>query len=237
MLHELHVDADRERLARAAAREIARRAREAVSARGRFTMAVSGGRNPWTMFHELTSCDVPWDRTQIFQVDERVAPRGDDERNLTHLEASLAGVEVDLLAMPVDEDDLEAAAARYESELPVRFDLIHLGLGPDGHTASLVPEDPVLEVIARRVSLTRPYQGRVRMTLTFDALARCEGLLWLITGEETRPALTRLLAGDETIPAGRVRAPHSLIMTDLDVALTHLSDPISTGRDATGASE
>ena len=228
MHHELHVDADRERLARVAAQEIARRAREAVGARGRFTVAVSGGRNPWTMFRELTSCDVPWDRTQIFQVDERVAPRGDDERNLTHLEDSLAGVEVDILAMPVDEDDLDAAAARYERGLPARFDLIHLGLGPDGHTASLVPDDPVLEVSGRRVSLTGPYQGRVRMTLTFDALARCEGLLWLITGDETRPALTRLLAGDETIPAGRVRAPHSLVMTDLDVAVTGVSDPLTT---------
>ena len=228
MHHELHVDADRERLARVAAQEIARRAREAVGARGRFTVAVSGGRNPWTMFRELTSCDMPWDRTQIFQVDERVAPRGDDERNLTHLEDSLAGVEVDILAMPVDEDDLDAAAARYERGLPARFDLIHLGLGPDGHTASLVPDDPVLEVSGRRVSLTGPYQGRVRMTLTFDALARCEGLLWLITGDETRPALTRLLAGDETIPAGRVRAPHSLVMTDLDVAVTGVSDPLTT---------
>ena len=228
MHHELRVDADRERLARVAAQEIARRAREAVGARGRFTVAVSGGRNPWTMFRELTSCDVPWDRTQIFQVDERVAPRGDDERNLTHLEDSLAGVEVDILAMPVDEDDLDAAAARYERGLPARFDLIHLGLGPDGHTASLVPDDPVLEVSGRRVSLTGPYQGRVRMTLTFDALARCEGLLWLITGDETRPALTRLLAGDETIPAGRVRAPHSLVMTDLDVAVTGVSDPLTT---------
>ena len=228
MRHELHVDADRERLARAAAHEIARRAREAVGARGRFTMAVSGGRNPWTMFRELTSCDMPWDRTQIFQVDERVAPRGDDERNLTHLEDSLAGVEVDILAMPVDEDDLDAAVARYERGLPARFDLIHLGLGPDGHTASLVPDDPVLEVSGRRVSLTGPYQGRVRMTLTFDALARCEGLLWLITGDETRRALTRLLTGDETIPAGRVRAPRSLVMTDLDVAVTGVTDPLTT---------
>ncbi|MBW4030131.1 MAG: 6-phosphogluconolactonase [Acidobacteria bacterium] len=218
MHHDVLVDADLDELARHGARVIAAHARDAVTARGRFTMAVSGGHNPWTMFRELTSCDVPWGQTQIFQVDERVAPRGDRDRNLTYLEDSLRGVDADIVAMPVEDDDLDAAAARYEQRLPARFDLIHLGLGPDGHTASLVAHDPVLEVNDRMVALTGPYQGRRRMTLTYRALARGEQLLWLITGEEARSALTLLLAGDATIPAGRVHAAHSLVMTDLTVA-------------------
>lgn len=217
MHHDLRVDGDLDRLARDAAEFIAAAARDAVAARGAFTMAVSGGRNPWTMFHELTSCDMPWPQTRIFQVDERVAPAGDDDRNLTHLEESLSGVGADIVAMPVQDADLDAAAVRYEQQLPDRFDLIHLGLGPDGHTASLVTNDPVLAVSDRRVAPTAPYQGRRRMTLTYPALERCDGLLWLITGHETRHALTALLAGDDDIPAGRVRAPRSLIMTDLTV--------------------
>jgi len=217
MHHDVHADGDLEGLARDGATYIAAAARDAVAARGHFTMAVSGGHNPWTMFRELTSCDVPWEQTSIFQVDERVAPLGDDDRNLTHLVDSLSGVGANIVAMPVQDQDLDAATVHYEQQLPARFDLIHLGLGPDGHTASLVANDPVLEVSDRLVALTRPYQGRRRMTLTYPALARCEQLLWLITGEETRRALARLLAGDDAIPAGRVRAPRSLVMTDLAV--------------------
>ncbi len=217
MRHDLHVDQDLEGLAHHGANYIAAAARDAVARRGLFTMAVSGGRNPWTMFGDLASCDMPWERTRIFQVDERVAPAGDDERNLTHLERSLSGVDVEVVAMPVQDEDLDAATAAYERGLPARFDLIHLGLGPDGHTASLVANDPVLDVSDRLVALTAPYQGRRRMTLTYPALARTEQLLWLITGEEARGALTALLRGDETIPAGRVSAPRSLIMTDLVV--------------------
>lgn len=217
MRHDLHVDPDLDRLSRHGAAYIAAAARDAVAARGVFTMAVSGGRNPWTMFRDLTACDMPWEHTRIFQVDERVAPSGDDDRNLTHLVDSLAGVDADVAAMPVQDEDLEAATARYEQRLPTRFDLIHLGLGPDGHTASLVANDPVLEVTDHLVALTAPYQGRRRMTLTYPALARTNQLVWLITGEETRRALTSLLAGDETIPAGRVRAPSSLVLTDLAV--------------------
>ena len=116
--------------------------------------------------------------------------------------------------MPVNEDDLEAAAAAYAASLPEHFDLVHLGLGPDGHTASLVPGDPVLSVTDRLVALTQPYQGRVRMTLTYPALARARQILWLVTGEDKKEPLARLLAGDTTIPAGRVEAAASLVMAD-----------------------
>ena len=95
---------------------------------------------------------------------------------------------------------------------------MHLGLGPDGHTASLVPGDPVLDVSDRLVAVTQPYQGYRRMTLTFPALAHAELLLWLIVGAEKRDALVRLLSGDESIPAGRVSAPRSVVMADVDAA-------------------
>jgi 6-phosphogluconolactonase/glucosamine-6-phosphate isomerase/deaminase len=116
--------------------------------------------------------------------------------------------------MPVNDGDLEAAARRYGDSLPARFDLVHLGLGPDGHTASLVPGDPVLEVTDRPVAVTAEYQGHRRMTLTYPALARADQLLWVVTGADKRAPLARLWAGDPSIPAGRVEAAASLIMAD-----------------------
>src|SRR5438093_9992034 len=155
------------------------------------------------MFAHLADEDVPWEATEIFQVDERVAPDGDDDRNLTTIEPRLPAAAVSRLRpMPVTDDDLEAAAARYEELLPQALDLVHLGIGPDGHTASLVPEDPVLGVADRLVALTGgEYEGRRRMTLTYPALASARRVLWLVTGEDKRDALARLLAGDESIPA------------------------------------
>src|SRR5207247_2092112 len=178
---------------------IAEVARSAVADRGEFSLAVSGGEGPWLMFEKLAGEEMPWEATEIFQVDERIAPDGDPDRNLTHLERSLPADALERLRpMPVTDDELVAAASRYDAGLPEALDLVHLGLGPDGHTASLVPGDAVLDVDDRRVALTAgEYQGRRRMTLTYPALAAARQVLWLITGEAKRDPLARLLAGDE----------------------------------------
>lgn len=215
MHHEFREFVDVDALARAAAAFVAERARLAVRATGEFNFAVSGGHTPWKMFAELTSFDMPWGETAIYQVDDRVAPEGDAERNLTSLRDSLATVHPTIMAMPVNDLDLEAAALRYGSSLPGRFDLVHLGLGSDGHTASLVPGDHVLEISDRLIALTDQYQGRRRMTMTYYALERADQLLWLITGSDKRVPLSLLLKGDTSIPAGRVRATRSLVMADL----------------------
>ncbi|HVM66932.1 MAG TPA: 6-phosphogluconolactonase [Acidimicrobiales bacterium] len=217
--HELVVLPDEDALAARAAAWVADLARTTVAARGRFTFAVSGGKTPWAMFATLTqSEDVPWPSVEVFQVDERVAPEGDDARNLTHLHAALSAVPAVVHPMPVNAPDLNGAAAAYGRELPARLDLVHLGLGPDGHTASLVPGDPVLQVTDELVAVTQPYQGHRRMTLTYPALGRAEQLLWLVGGAEKREALAKLLAGDPSIPAGRVTAPKSTVMADAAAA-------------------
>jgi 6-phosphogluconolactonase len=209
-------DDDRD-ASRRAAELIAAAGREAVAARGEFSLALSGGKTPWGMVGVLGDMDeMPWEQTRLFQVDERIAPPGDDARNLTHMVQMLSlAHQGTLRPMPVTSRDLEAAAAEYEAQLPERLDLVHLGIGPDGHTASLVPDDPVLEVDDRRVALTNgEYQGHRRMTLTYPALAAAGKILWLALGEKAREPVARLLAGDRTIPAGRVENEDMVLVAD-----------------------
>lgn len=192
----------------------------AIAARGEFTFAVSGGHTPGQMFAELARRgDFPWRQTAIYQVDERIAPDGDPNRNLTLLWDNLPeGAFAQLHPMPVQEEDLEQAAARYASTLPERFDLIHLGIGADGHTASLVPGDPVLDILDRDVALTGMYMSLPRMTVTYPVLDRARALLWLITGSEKTEALRRLREHDTSVPAGRVGAERALILADKPAA-------------------
>jgi 6-phosphogluconolactonase len=214
----MEILADAESVARRGAEIAAAAAADAVADRGRFEFAVSGGRTPWAMFADLAG-KMPWENVTIYQVDERVAPDGDPDRNLTQLERALPpGGAADVRAMPVTFHDLEAAAAGYAASLPEAFDLVHLGLGPDGHTASLIPGDPVLEVTDRDVALTGEYQGRRRMTLTYPALDRARRILWLVTGDDKVDALARLRAGDESIPGGRVSTAHALVVADAAAA-------------------
>jgi 6-phosphogluconolactonase len=222
MKFEVYADADS--VAREAAAIIAAEARVAVAARGRFIMAVSGGRTPWVMLRALSEQDMPWDKVHVVQVDERVAPAGHADRNLTHLHDSLlkhAPLSVDHVhAMPVEAAGQEAAAAHYGMTLqalagsPPVLDLVHLGLGPDGHTASLVPGDTVLEVTDADVAPTGVYQGRHRMTLTYPMLNRARRILWVVTGSEKVAMLRRLRDGDVSIPAGRVDRGQALLLAD-----------------------
>lgn len=211
-------------VARRAAEIIAADARAAVHARGRFVFATSGGRTPWAMLRALSALDVPWDSVHVLQVDERIAPGGHVDRNLTHISASLAaaGGEIPqhIHPMPVEAADLDQGVQRYGRALeelagsPPILDLVHLGLGADGHTASLVPGDAVLDVANADVALTGPYEGRRRMTLTYPVLNRARRVLWVITGEEKAAPLARLAAADVTVPAGRVRQDHAVVVAD-----------------------
>lgn len=221
---KIKILADADSAAREAAAIIAESVRAAVAARGRFIMAVSGGHTPWLMLRALANEEVPWGSVHVVQVDERVAPAGHPDRNLTQLRASLldhAPMGPDQIhAMPVESPDLEAAVAKYALTLrqiagsPPVLDLVHLGLGPDGHTASLVPGDPVLEVTDADVALTGVYQGRRRMTLTYPMLNRSRSVLWLVTGSEKAGMLVRLRNGDVSIPAGRIRGDDALVLAD-----------------------
>jgi 6-phosphogluconolactonase len=224
VLMKIEILADADTVARKAAALVAAEARTAAAARGRFLMAVSGGHTPWLMLRALASEDVPWESVHVVQVDERVAPAGHPDRNLTHLRESLLEHAPlrpgQLHAMPVESPDLAEAATRYAHTLrelagsPPVLDLVHLGLGPDGHTASLVPGDPVVDVTDADVALTGVYQGRRRMTLTYSILNRSRRILWLVTGSEKVGMLGRLCAGDESIPAGRVRQDRALVLAD-----------------------
>ena len=234
---QIEVFTDADQVASKAADFIAAEAQAAVAARGRFLFAVSGGRTPWLMLRYLLERTVPWNDTYVLQVDERVAPAGHPDRNLTHLRESLLehsrGLQPGsassllrdrLLPMPVNETDLAAAASRYAQEIreiagsPPVLDLVHLGLGADGHTASLLPGDPVLDIDDADVAVTSVYQDRRRMTLTYPVINRSRRILWLVTGDEKAPMLARLREADPSIPAGRVEQRRALVLADRPAA-------------------
>jgi 6-phosphogluconolactonase len=221
---QLEVLRDAETAAARAAAIIAENARAAYQARGLFLIAVSGGHTPWVMLRMLAREEVPWDAVHVFQVDERIAPAGDPDRNLTHLRGSLLENAplnpAHIYAMPVESPDPLAAAAEYAMTLqkiagsPSVLDLVHLGLGPDGHTASLVPSDPVLQVVDRDVVITGLYQGRKRMTLTYPVINRARKILWVVTGSEKVKPLGQLLNADTSIPGGRIRRDTAFVLAD-----------------------
>jgi 6-phosphogluconolactonase len=215
-------------VAKGAASLIAEEARKAVNARGRFVMAVSGGKTPWQMLRDLAQEEVPWASVHIVQVDERIAPAGDPDRNLTHLRESLlshAPIPPEQIhAMPVEAADAELACLDYTGALnslcgvPPVLDLVHLGLGPDGHTASLIPGDSVCQVLDREIALTGVYQNRRRMTLTYPVINRARAILWVVTGGEKAPMVPRLLAGDPAIPSGSIAQQNATLLLDAPAA-------------------
>lgn len=216
----------------AGANFISARAAEAVADRGQFTLALSGGSTPWIMLGKLAGHELPWDCVKIFQVDERVAADGSEERNLVHIREKFADrialPAENLFAMPVVSEDLEQAASHYQKTMsdvagdPPILDVIHLGLGGDGHTASLLPGDPVLNDSERDVAITDTYNGRQRMTLTYSIINRSRQLLWLITGEGKADMLSRLIQGDSDIPAGRISQQQATIVADTAALSGHV---------------
>jgi 6-phosphogluconolactonase len=223
---DIQILTDSDAVAREAAKLIAKLAQQSVTERGRFVMAVSGGTTPWQMLRELGKEDLPWENVYVIQVDEREAPEGHPDRNLTHLLESLlehAPISEDhILVMPVNLGNLELGARHYSETLcllagsPPVLDMVHLGLGVDGHTASLVPDDPALRIDDRDVASTGIYQGRKRMTLTYPLINRSRTVLWLVTGAGKGSMLKRLLDADESIPAGRICQDHAIILADRD---------------------
>ena len=218
---EIQICPDPDTLAREAAAHVEERIRAAVEARGLAIVAFSGGKAPTPMLAELATRDLPWDRVQVVQVDDRVAPDGHPDRNWEMIRRSLiepAGLpEANARPMPVTDPDLKPAAVRYAALLrdlcgePPVLDVVHLGLGPDGHTASLVPGDPALEDDQLDVTLSGPYQDRVRMTLTFPAINRARAIMWQIEGAAKAKALRGMLDGAD-IPASRIRADGDVVV-------------------------
>ena len=202
-----------------AARSIADALGAACEERGRCSLALSGGTTPKAMFARLAELDVPWESVDVFQVDERVAPRGHPDRNLTLIERELGERVVGLHEMPVEVEDLETATERYAVLLeqrcgsPPAIDVVHLGLGTDGHTASLVPGDPVLEVRDRWVAVTQPYEGYRRMTLTFPVLDEARLVMFLVTEAAKANVLKATLEGDTSLPAARLRSRETIFFT------------------------
>jgi 6-phosphogluconolactonase len=229
----IHIDIvpDADAAAKRGALLLAEQAREAIEERGRFLLAVSGGRSPWIMFKEFSMESVHWDKVHVFQVDERAAPAGDPDRNWTHLRKNFLDLapipDANIHPMPVEEKDLRKAALSYSQTVasiagsPPILDLIHLGLGPDGHTASLVPGDPVLDIRDADIGVTAIYQGRQRLTMTYPILNRARRILWLVAGSDRSAVLSRLRAGDPSIPAGRVNQEWATMIVDR----TALGDP------------
>jgi 6-phosphogluconolactonase len=213
-----------EQVAARAAAYLEQAIREALTHQKSFSLAISGGRTPWEMLKILSKADLPWQRINLFQVDERVAPDGHPDRNLTQLFQAIAGTpmvtQLRIFPMPVTAEDLDSAATEYTEVLNEvtegkGLDMIHLGLGSDGHTASLVPGDEVLAVQNRLVACTHnSYQGRIRMTLTYPLLNAAKQILWVVTGSEKKEMVQRMLQQDSSIPAGSIRPENALLLVD-----------------------
>ena len=221
---EVRVAPDARAAALAAAGHIAARARAAVAKRGRFALALSGGSSPLPMFDALAESDVPWTFVHLYQVDERLVPADSPQRNFAAIRERLAdraGIPAShLYPMPVERADPRDAAREYaetlERTLPpgAGLDLAHLGLGADGHTASLLPGDPALDDPAA-VIVSKTFQGTRRLSLSAAVLSAAGERLWLVTGADKRVALARLLEGDLEIPAARLDRRRSVVFTDL----------------------
>lgn len=220
---DVEILADPSALAARAAELVSERLADAVAARGHASLAVSGGNTPKAFLAELAAARLPWEVIHVFQVDERVAPPGHEDRNLTGLQRGLLDrapiPAANVHPMPVEEPDLDAAAAAYADEIRAasgpdgRIDVVHLGLGDDGHTASWPPGDPVVDA-KEDVAVVGPFNGRLRMTLTPPAVNRAGWIMWQIEGATKAPMVAKLIKGDPEIPASRVRRHDVTLLAD-----------------------
>lgn len=213
-----------EQVAASAATYLEQEIRDALVHQPFYSLAISGGRTPWEMLKILSKADLPWKRVNLFQVDERIAPERHIDRNLTQLFQAISNTpmttQLRIFPMPVLAANLDEACTEYAKVIDKvtegkGLDLIHLGLGSDGHTASLVPNDGVLEVKDRQVACTQNlYQGRIRMTLTYPQINSAKKILWIVTGTEKRVMVQRLLKQDSSIPAGNINQENALLLLD-----------------------
>jgi len=226
---------DAESVAESAARFVADVLRDAIAARGRATLALSGGRTPARMLERLATASLPWPKVHVFQTDERVVA-GDDPASNAHairrlLTERIALPPSQIHFMPVESGDVEGAARAYQATLravagtPPRLDLVHLGLGADGHTASLFPGDATATERERDVAVTPAHGGWRRMTLTAPVLEGSRRLLWLVCGAEKRPALGALLRADPATPAGRLPQDRARLFADREAAGDPVPEP------------
>ena len=168
------------------------------------------------MLAALAELQVPWQTTTVFQVDERVAPDGDPDRNAALLDVLRPRVAA-INLMPVTDDDLETAGRHYAALLPDRLDVVHLGLGDDGHTASWPPGDPVIDA-SGAVAVTGEFNGRVRMTLTVQAVNAARRRVVLATGAEKSIIVERWLLHDSSLPIERVGRTNTAVVLDAAAA-------------------
>jgi 6-phosphogluconolactonase len=215
---------DLRELSHAAAELILDDCRRALASRDAgYTLGVSGGRTPALMLEALAELPMPWRRVHLVQVDERVAPSGSADRNFTQLtDRLLACVEIpqeNVHAMPVEHEDLAAACRQYEDELHritagAPLDILQLGLGDDGHTASLAPGDPILGITGHTIWHVEEFNGLPRMSMTYPLINRAARILWLVAGQPKADMCRRLAASDPTIPAGRVAPENAVLLVD-----------------------
>lgn len=220
--------ADGSDLARSAAELILDDCERALAARtSDYVLGLSGGHTPQLMFHALADLPMPWSRVHIFQVDERVAAAGSEDRNLTHLtDCLLAHVEIPIAnvhPMPVESDNLPSACRHYEVELQrvtggAPIDLLQLGLGDDGHTASLPPDNPILEVRDLAIWHVETFNGLPRMSMTYPLINTAKRIVWLVVGAAKAEMCRRLVASDRTIPASRVAQDNAVLLADGEAA-------------------
>jgi 6-phosphogluconolactonase len=224
---ETEVLNDPERLAQRAAEWLAAAAK---ASRDRFVVALSGGSTPKRMYQILAGMDLPWQRTHWFWGDERFVPPDDVLSNYRMAREALfdhAPVPAaNIHPVPTQGLEPEAAAAAYEAELkrfyggerldpaqPV-FDITLLGLGPDGHTASLFPGTAVLAERHKWVAAVIGAKDEARITFTYPLLESSRHIAFLVAGAEKRRMLGLLLGGDREIPAGRLSKEHAQVFAD-----------------------